>query len=271
MTVGTSYTVTATIGGCTSAASASFSNGAINSPATPTASVTVQPTCPVPTGTIVVTAPLGGTLEYSINNGVTYQSSTTFSGLTPNTTYTIIVRDSSSGCTSTASSPLIIDSVPPSPIVSTVSGCNEAVFEITASVASGAPTYEWYDSSSNLIGTTATIVITESGTYEVRITLNGCSVSDFVTIDDAFCMIPKGISPNNDGDNDSWDLSNLNVETAQIFNRYGVEVYSKNNYTDEWDGKTDSGDELPTATYYYVLTFPNGVAKTGWVYLNRVN
>jgi gliding motility-associated-like protein len=271
MTVGTSYTVTATIGGCTSAASASFSNGAINSPATPTASVTVQPTCPVPTGTIVVTAPLGGTLEYSINNGVTYQSSTTFSGLTPNTTYTIIVRDSSSGCTSTASSPLIIDSVPPSPIVSTVSGCNGAVFEITASVATGTATYEWYDSSSNLIGTTATIVITASGTYEVRATVNSCTTIEFVTVDKSPCVIPKGVSPNNDGLNDTWNLSGLNAKKVQIFNRYGVEVYSKSDYTNEWEGKTNSGDELPDGTYYYVVSLPSGEVKTGWVYINKEN
>ena len=37
-------------------------------PAAPTASVTVQPTCAVPTGTIVITAPLGA-FEYSLDGG----------------------------------------------------------------------------------------------------------------------------------------------------------------------------------------------------------
>ena len=272
MVVGTSYTVTSSNGSCSSVASASFSNLAmLNTPAIATASVTVQPTCPVPTGTIVVTAPLGGTLEYSINNGVTYQSSTTFSGLTPNTTYTIIVRDSSTGCSSSASSPLVVDSVPPSPIVSTVSGCNGAVFEITASDATGTATYEWYDSSSNLIGTTATIVITASGTYEVRATVNSCTTIEFVTVDKSPCVIPKGVSPNNDGLNDTWNLSGLNAKKVQIFNRYGVEVYSKSDYTNEWEGKTNSGDELPDGTYYYVVSLPSGEVKTGWVYINKEN
>jgi gliding motility-associated-like protein len=156
-------------------------------------------------------------------------------------------------------------------VITTTSGCNGVDYELSAIVSSGLATYEWFNSSSVSLGTTPTISITSTGTYEVRVTLNGCTVSDFVTVDNAFCMIPKGISPNNDGKNDSWNLSNLNVEKAQIFNRYGVEVYSKNNYTDEWDGRTDSGKELPTATYYYVLTFSNGTVKTGWVYLNRVN
>ena len=272
MTVGTSYSVTASNGSCSSVASASFSNLLmLSTPTVATASVTFQPTCTTPTGIIVVTAPLGGTLEYSIDNGITYQSGTTFSGLLPNTSYTIVVRDISSGCTSLASAAMNINSVPSSPIISTVSGCNGARFEITASVDSGIATYEWYDSSLNLLGTSSTIVISQSGTYEVRATVDSCTTIEFVTVQVLPCTIPKGVSPNNDGDNDTWDLSGLNVERAQIFNRYGVEVYSKDNYVNNWDGKTNSGEELPTATYYYVLSLPNGEVKTGWVYLMRMN
>ena len=270
MTIGTNYTVSASNGSCASSDSSSFTIAAmLNTPAIATASVTVQPTCPNPSGTIVVTAPLGGSLEYSIDNGVTYQTSPTFSGLAPDSSYTIIVRNTSSGCTSSASPNIIINSVPPSPIVSTVSGCNGARFEVTASVDSGVAAYEWYDSSSNLLGTTATVVVSQSGTYEVRATVDSCTTIEFITIQVLPCIIPKGVSPNNDGDNDVWDLSGLNVQKAQIFNRYGVEVYSRSNYTNEWDGRTNSGDELPTATYYYVLSLPNGEFKTGWVYINR--
>ena len=51
-------------------------------PAAPTASVTVQPTCATPTGTIVVTAPIGAGLTYSID-GTNYQAGTTFTGVAP--------------------------------------------------------------------------------------------------------------------------------------------------------------------------------------------
>ena len=154
-------------------------------------------------------------------------------------------------------------------VITTTSGCNGVDFEITASVGSIAATYLWYDSFSVLLGTNATLVVTVGGTYEVRATLNGCTTIDFVTVNQVFCSIPKGISPNNDGLNDTWDLSNLDIEKAQIFNRYGMEVYTQNNYTNQWNGNSNSGAELPTATYYYVLTFSNGTVKTGWVYLNR--
>ena len=46
-------------------------------PAAPTASVTVQPTCAVPTGTIVITAPLGA-FEYSLDGGAFQAAATTF-------------------------------------------------------------------------------------------------------------------------------------------------------------------------------------------------
>ena len=48
-------------------------------------------------------------------------------------------------------------------------------------------------------------------------------------------------------------------------------MFSKSNYTSEWHGRTISGHILPSATYYYVLTLPGGMVRTGWVYLNREN
>jgi gliding motility-associated-like protein len=83
------------------------------------------------------------------------------------------------------------------------------------------------------------------------------------------CDIPKGVSPNGDGLNDTWDLSGYNVKRVEIFNRYGTKVYSKSNYVDEWHGQSDNSNELPDGTYYYVVEFNDSPVKTGWVYINR--
>jgi flagellar hook assembly protein FlgD len=48
-----------------------------------------------------------------------------------------------------------------------------------------------------------------------------------------------------------------------------MEVFTKANYRNEWNGRDKKGNELPTGTYYYVVTFENGTHKTGWVYLQR--
>jgi hypothetical protein len=41
-------------------------------------------------------------------------------------------------------------------------------------------------------------------------------------------------------------------------------------YTNEWIGQSNAGDELPDGTYYYVIEFKNNQpSKTGWIYINR--
>ena len=93
------------------------------------------------------------------------------------------------------------------------------------------------------------------------------SISEDVIVET--CTIQKGISPNNDGRNDNFDLSGYNVSKLEIFNRYGTIVYSKNNYEDEWYGQSDNGNELPDGTYYFVIKFTDIETKTGWIYINR--
>jgi len=83
------------------------------------------------------------------------------------------------------------------------------------------------------------------------------------------CMIPRGISPNNDGLNDFFNIEDFDVKELSIFNRYGVKVYSRLNYRKEWDGFSDKGKKLPDATYFYLIELNNGEIRTGWVYINR--
>ncbi|WP_185965482.1 choice-of-anchor J domain-containing protein [Flavobacterium zepuense] len=120
-------------------------------------------------------------------------------------------------------------------------------------------------------GSGTTLVITNPGTYTVTITpLNGsCAIEASIEVDDTMCEVQRGISPNNDGFNDNFELTALGVKTISIFNRYGKEVYHKTNYTNEWHGQTGSGDELPTGTYFYTFERTNGETKTGWIYVNR--
>jgi gliding motility-associated-like protein len=97
----------------------------------------------------------------------------------------------------------------------------------------------------------------------------GCTVIAQLQLNPGNCTIPRGISPNNDGFNDRFDLSGFNVEQLSIFNRYGAEVFSLANYTNEWHGQTDNNNDLPTGTYYYSIQTSTGEQKTGWVYINR--
>jgi len=84
----------------------------------------------------------------------------------------------------------------------------------------------------------------------------------------AFNDIPKGISPNGDLFNETFNLSGMDVIHITVFNRYGMEVYSRSNYINEWHGQDSNDNNLPSGTYYYYVQTPS-FAKTGWVYVNR--
>ena len=141
--------------------------------------------------------------------------------------------------------------------------------------------YQWRDETGNTISRDAILNVSDlfqstSFTeqfpliyYLTITTAEGCSAERSFTVNSIFCSIQKGISPNNDDANDTFDLTGLGVTELQIFNRYGIKVYSRKNYVNEWNGVTDKGDELPDGTYYYVISTKNNESLTGWIYVIR--
>jgi gliding motility-associated-like protein len=87
-----------------------------------------------------------------------------------------------------------------------------------------------------------------------------------------------GISPNGDDDNEFFvieGLENYPENTLEIYNRWGHMVYSKENYTNNWNGYSNKGiifregEILPVGTYFYLLKInSNDVVFKGWVYIN---
>ncbi len=154
--------------GCVSAATSLTVNGAPTAPAAPTASVTVQPTCAVPTGTIVVTAPTGAGLQYSID-GTTYQASQTFNLVAPGT-YDVTVRNAA-GCVSAATS-LTVNGAPTAPAAPTASVTVQPTCAVpTGTIVVTAPTGAGLQYS--IDGTTyqasQTFNLVTPGTYDVTV------------------------------------------------------------------------------------------------------
>ncbi|MBC7606450.1 MAG: T9SS type B sorting domain-containing protein [Burkholderiales bacterium] len=111
-------TVKNNVSGCISSATTVTVNAISLPPAAPTATTLIQPTCTIATGTIVISSPLGTSFEYSNDGGTSYQNSLTFSGLTPNNTYSITVRDVTTGCISLATA-VVVNSIPTNPAAPT--------------------------------------------------------------------------------------------------------------------------------------------------------
>ncbi|MCB0442626.1 MAG: gliding motility-associated C-terminal domain-containing protein [Flavobacterium sp.] len=161
--------------------------------------------------------------------------------------------------------------VNPVPQFSVTQGCQGSVYMLTANAGSNdsSISYAWYNPLNVLIGNANSVTISSGGIYRLVVTQNGCSEELMVEVLSTLCEIQKGISPNNDGLNDSFDLSSYNVTDLQIFNRYGVAVYTKANYRNEWFGQSNKGNELPDGTYYFVINFEDIETKTGWIYINK--
>jgi gliding motility-associated-like protein len=134
-------------------------------------------------------------------------------------------------------------------------------YQMQASASAG--TYTWTSSLGG--GTISTIlnpVVTPTATsvYTLRVTTpQGCTASDDVLLTVIpYCIKPmEAFTPNGDGINDRWLITNgscLTAAKAQVYNRYGSKVFESNDYKNTWEG-TYEGKPLPDGTYYYVISF----------------
>ena len=247
----TTYTFAPATGQCAS-------NGTISITVNPNVTPTFTAVNPICSGAALSALPTVSNNAISGSWSPALDNSTT-------TTYTFIPNLGQ--CSSNAT---VTINVTPFPEFSISAGCNGSDFVLsTTGIGTTNASYIWFDNLHQNIGNTSSITITNEGNYSLELSNNGCREEKPITISSILCSVPKGISPNGDGDNDTFDLSNLNVQKLQIFNRYGMEVYSKSNYSNEWVGKSNSGEELPDGTYYFVVQYTNGKIKTGWVYINK--
>ncbi|MGO4819605.1 gliding motility-associated C-terminal domain-containing protein [Flavobacterium sp. W22_SRS_FP1] len=282
--VGTAtYYAESSIGNCLSDARTEVMLSITATPSMLTATVSKQPTCVDPTGEITIGSQTDA--EYSIGEG--FQDSPIFTNLQSGS-YTVSVRFKNNTSCEIKGASQTINPIPAEIQFESTGDCINKEYIITASpLASSYDSnnvdYQWKDNLGNPIATNSNTLngsdIIASSSAEVTFPLNytltitsmatGCETTNNIVIESVFCNIQKGISPDGNGSNDYFDLRLLDVKKLQIFDRYGIKVYSQINYTNQWTGQSDNGNELPSATYYYVMEFDNGVPKTGWIYLIR--
>jgi len=105
-------------------------------------------------------------------------------------------------------------------------------------------------------------------------------VLTYTTGGDCFELeLPTAYSPNGDNHNDAYVIHGIESYPENkfvVFNRWGNEVYSIDNYKNygaydaDWKGQNNSGDELPDGTYFVVLTIPKAnISKNTYVDLRR--
>ena len=86
----------------------------------------------------------------------------------------------------------------------------------------------------------------------------------------------KVITPNGDNRNDYLKIDGLDcggndVNTLQVFNRWGNMVFEADNYNPAafWDG-TYNGNPVPDGTYFYILKVPSAnIDEQGYIEVQK--
>ncbi|BDB52189.1 gliding motility-associated C-terminal domain-containing protein [Flavobacterium ammonificans] len=88
--------------------------------------------------------------------------------------------------------------------------------------------------------------------------------------------VSEAITPNGDGDNDTWVIYNIENHPGSIvrvFNRWGKEVFYSRDYKNDWDGHyKDFSNNLPTSgSYYYQIDLGGDgtIDLKGWLYITK--
>jgi gliding motility-associated-like protein len=248
--------------------------------------VSVENSCGIVTDTIHVTqAPipvlsinditicLGQTTTLLANGATTYLwnngSTTNPLIVTPdtNTTYSVIGTNSS-GCTGTDTSMVIVNPIPAEPILSaTTQLCIGDTLMLTTTTI--ADSYLW-NGPNGYISDLQNPIITKVtkntvGNFILIISNSyGCISQDTITVfidckDTIAFVIPNVFTPNGDNENQIFKIITSGYTEIQldIFNRWGIKVFSTVNLQEGWDGKTKNGAEAPAGTYYYIVNATN--------------
>lgn len=95
----------------------------------------------------------------------------------------------------------------------------------------------------------------------------------FTSFDAEALIVPNAITPNNDGYNDTWDLSKILSAypnaVIEIYDRYGRklrEITAKDNFI--WDGKIN-GIVAQTDNYWYLIKLNDKQTKSGSILLKN--
>jgi gliding motility-associated-like protein len=197
------------------------------------------------------------------------------------------------GCDSGATQISVVINVVPAPVLITngqdFCGVDKPTIQSLTNNTTFSGSVTWYDAASNGTQLSNTDLLVEGFTYygfnylsttncystplAVTVTLTNCTI----TPDDLF--IPDGFSPNGDGDNDTFQIVDIEFlfpnYTLEIFNRYGNVLFKGNISKPFWDGKNSNSSFIdgnaPAGVYFYIINYnkDNLRPKQGKLYLNR--
>lgn len=148
------------------------------------------------------------------------------------------------------------------------------------SVTLSLPSAQSYTWSNNSNSSSITVHPNTYSTYTLTYTDMHTCIStktidiniDFNCIRDSTSIIFNSVTPNNDGINDVFYISNIEKypnNHVSIFNRWGKEIFNKDNYNNTknfWPTREERNNLIPS-TYFFIIDYGNGIVKKGWLEL----
>ncbi len=209
---------------------------------------------------ILLDATVSGTATYAWSTGATTAS------VYAKTEGVYSVEVIANGCSGNDSTYVTVQDSPEVDLAENITGCQGQPLTLSTD-ATG-------DISWSTGETSSSIEVSESGDYWVLVS-NICGSNSDTTVlifEDCNIIIPNVFTPNMDEHNNEWDIIGLegyDEIKLTIYNRWGSIVYESYGTYIPWDG-TRNGENMPMATYYYVLIpEPGADVITGSVTLIR--
>ena len=141
--------------------------------------------------------------------------------------------------------------------LTTSSGC-DSIVKLSLFVTDAEITFKNETICSNSTYEFGGQVLSASGLYvDTLTTSSGCDslIQLELVVEDCELEISNILTPNDDGENDTWkvsDISKIAGCDVTIYNRWGQPVYQTNDYQNDWSG-TNNGDVLPDGVYFYSI------------------
>ena len=155
-----------------------------------------------------------------------------------------------------------------SPLGPVVAG-TKVTFTATTANAGASPIYQWqvngnhvgpnsyqFTNSSLNNGNVVTCALITANVCVPAVTSNAIILT---ILPPSAITIPNTFTPNGDGKNDLWEITDLNYYPkceVSVYSRYGTLVFQSKGYGKAWDG-TYNGSALPSGTYYYIINLDN--------------
>jgi gliding motility-associated-like protein len=193
------------------------------------------------------------------------------------TVYT--VTGTSGSCSAVSQYTITVHPNPVVTVTSTPYECNKG----SQLLATGGTDYVWSPLTGlNFANISNPIAMPGSTTnYIVTVTdSNLCSTTSSLTllVNCDSLEIPTGISPDDNGVNDTWIIRGLEFypgNRVSIYNRWGNLVFDEQPYRNDWTGNCNKkgrlgGETLVDGTYYFILELGDGLpVKTGYIEIRR--